>query len=241
MAVARSYEKYEIQGEPFKESGRWYVNVMAPKGLKKVRWYSDAERASQDRKTKISTTDLDFNARHAFGFGDAGYITLYQGDTEEIREWAQSVWPPRAWYNLIFDFYTPSNMEVENLPESIIPIKLSWEEVQEEGYHIKPYDKVREYVLSLIKHSYGIESIFQGTLNTWIERDLVVYSKQTVNSSYGEKHTYMLMDANQNFYQWTTNVKNYEIGTSMHLKMKVKTHTTIDNVKTTVVWYCKEN
>ena len=50
MAVAHSYEKFEIKGEPFKESGRWYVNVMAPKGLKKVRWYSDAERAAQDRK-----------------------------------------------------------------------------------------------------------------------------------------------------------------------------------------------
>lgn len=240
MAVARSYEKFEIQGEPFKESGRWYVNVMAPKGLKKVRWYSDAERAAQDRKAGVEESVFDFNAKHAFGFDEAGYITIYKGNTEEIRDWAQSVWPPRAWYNLIFDFYTPSSMEVKDLPASITPIKLTWEEVQDEGYHIKPYDTVREYVLSLIKDNYGAESTFQGTPNTWIERDLVVYSKQTANNSYGEKHTYMLMDANQNFYQWATNAKNYEVGTTIKLKMKIKSHTVVDNVKTTIVWYCKE-
>ena len=74
MTVARSYEKFEIQGEPFKESGRWYVNVMAPKGLKKVRWYSDAERAAQDRKAGVEEPVFDFNAKHAFGFDEAGYI-----------------------------------------------------------------------------------------------------------------------------------------------------------------------
>jgi hypothetical protein len=132
-------------------------------------------------------------------------------------------------------------MEVKDLPDSITPIKLTWEEVQEEGYHIKPYDTVREYVLSLIKDNYGKESTFQGTPNTWIERDLVVYSKQTEKNSYGEKHTFLLMDANQNFYQWATNAKNYEVGASMHLKMKVKSHTVVDNVKTTIVWYCKES
>ena len=43
MPVAKTYESLEMQGEPFKENGRMYVNVMTSKGLKKVRWYSDNE------------------------------------------------------------------------------------------------------------------------------------------------------------------------------------------------------
>ena len=38
MPVAKTYAKMELSGEPFKENGRMYVNVIAPKGLKKVRW-----------------------------------------------------------------------------------------------------------------------------------------------------------------------------------------------------------
>ena len=39
MAVAKTYAKMEISGEPFMENKRMYVNVISPKGLKKVRWY----------------------------------------------------------------------------------------------------------------------------------------------------------------------------------------------------------
>ena len=42
MAVAKTYEKMALVGEPFQENGKMYVNVQAPKGIKKVRWYSDA-------------------------------------------------------------------------------------------------------------------------------------------------------------------------------------------------------
>lgn len=243
MAVARSYEKYKIEGEPFKESGRWYVNVITPKGLKKVRWYSDAERAAQDKKAgaKSDVNDImDFNARHAFGFDEAGYITIFKGDEEVIRDWAQSVWPPRAWYNLTFGFHTPSKMEVTDLPDSIEPIRLTWEEVQDHDDRMKPHDVVHKYVMSLLKDNYGAESVFQGEVDTWIERDLAVFSKNTSTNHYGEKHTYVLIDANQNFYQWATNTKNYEVGTFVKLKMKVKSHSVIDEVNTTVVWYCKE-
>ena len=43
MPVAKTYAKCEIEGEVFIENKRAYVNVKTAKGLKKVRWYSDAE------------------------------------------------------------------------------------------------------------------------------------------------------------------------------------------------------
>ena len=78
MAVAKTYAKMEISGEPFMENKRMYVNVISPKGLKKVRWYSDAEyhRMYPGEVTENGKHDImDFNARFVFGFGDAGYIT----------------------------------------------------------------------------------------------------------------------------------------------------------------------
>ena len=76
MAVAKTYAKMEISGEPFMENKRMYVNVVSPKGLKKVRWYSDAEYQRM-YPGEVATNDImDFNARHAFGFGDLGYITI---------------------------------------------------------------------------------------------------------------------------------------------------------------------
>ncbi len=76
MAVAKSYEKMEIVGEPFQQDGKMYVNVIGPckrcggsghysynpkdgtvcfgcggSGKEKlsVRWYTDAQRAAMDR------------------------------------------------------------------------------------------------------------------------------------------------------------------------------------------------
>lgn len=53
MPTARTYDRYSLDGEPFKENGRMYVYVMMPNGNKKVRWYTEAERAAQDRKAGI--------------------------------------------------------------------------------------------------------------------------------------------------------------------------------------------
>ena len=94
MAVARTYEKFPIDGEPFTESGRLYVNIITPSGKKKVRWYSDAERARMDKAAGIAPAEkdlMDFNARHAFGFDEAGYITLYRGNHNTIENYMELV------------------------------------------------------------------------------------------------------------------------------------------------------
>ena len=41
MPVAKSYQKYKIVGQPFKDNGKMYVVVMTDKGSHKtVRWYN---------------------------------------------------------------------------------------------------------------------------------------------------------------------------------------------------------
>ena len=118
MAVAKTYEKMALVGEPFQENGKMYVNVQAPKGQKKVRWYSDAEyrRMYPDA---VKNDIMDFNARHAFGFGPEGFITIYQG--RNLEDWADAE-HDHLRYNCTFGYYTPGRLELPILTNDIIPI-----------------------------------------------------------------------------------------------------------------------
>lgn len=233
MPVAKTYAHMEIQGEPFSENKRMYVNVLAPKGIKKVRWYSDAEYARMyPNEVK---DEPEFNAYRAFGFNDSDYITLYKG--RNVEEWAEND-RHNIWNNLVFGYYTPGRLELPNLTEGIEIVQLRWEQVAAKGNTMKPAEEVQKIVQSLIGMVSNSE--YQGEKDEWIQKEVVVREKKSRDSRYGEKHTYVLVDAENNTYVWETNTKDYAIDVAVSLKMKVKEHKEINGEKVTVVWYCKE-
>lgn len=235
MAVAKTYEKMALVGEPFQENGRMYVYVDAPKGQKKVRWYSDAEYRRMYPNAAVENDIMNFNARHAFGFGSEGYITLYKGSN--VEEWAEND-RRNIYYNLTFGYYTPGRLELPSLIDGIQPIQLKWEEVAAEGNKMRPHEEVQKLVASLINDT--SVSNYQGQVNEWIQKEVKVREKKTKDSRYGDKHTYTLEDSENNMYIWETGAKNYSITQTISLKMKVKEHKEINGAKVTVVWYCKE-
>lgn len=242
MAVARTYEKYQIKGEPFKENGHYYVYVIAPKGEKKVRWYSDAERARMDKAAGITVKEpdiMDFNARHTFGFGKLGYITLYKGKEEEIEIFVEQ---HQEWFrrNLTFGYYTPSFITINDYPSSITPIKLAWNDIMSHDDRMKPHEEVKKYVDSLLILDDARTSQYQGNENEWLQKAVTVREKKSNETHFGTKHTYYLVDAEGNTYIWETGAKDYARDSSVSLKMKVKAHKEINGEKCTVVWYCKE-
>ena len=237
MPVAKTYAKCEIEGEVFIENKRAYVNVKTAKGLKKVRWYSDAEYKRMYPDAVIEPQDImmTFNARHAFGFDDAGYITLYRGDEKVLEDWAQTSWPPRAWRNETFGFYTPAKLFPGAPPKGITPVKLTWDEVKQDDIHMKSHEEVKRYVDTLL---YGTDTpqTHKWDINEWIEKEVTIREKSTDESRFGTKHTYTMSDAENNTYIWTTGAKDFGLDVVVHLKMKVKEYK--DNA--VVVWYCKE-
>ena len=238
MPTAKTYEKFSLDGEPFKENGRMYVYVLAPKGKKKVRWYSEAE---YNKMYPEAVKEHDnFNARYAFGFRDEGFITLYKGNEDDIRAWAQAEWPPKAWYNTLFHFYTPGFMPIINLPDNIVPIKLTWDEVKENDTQMKSDTEVENYVMAQITDLVSNTSQFQGAENEWLEKEVTIRENKTNENYFGEKHTHVMCDAAGNTYIWETGAKNFEVGMAIKLKMKVKAHKEINGEKCTIVWYCKE-
>lgn len=233
MPVAKTYAHMEIQGEPFSENKRMYVNVLAPKGIKKVRWYSDAEYARMyPNEVK---DEPEFNAYRAFGFNDSDYITLYKG--RNVEEWAEND-RHNIWNNLIFGYYTPGRLELPNLSNGIEAVQLKWKQITAKDNSMKPVEEVQKIVQSLIGMVSNSE--YQGEEGTWIQKEVVVREKKSRDSHYGEKHTYVLVDAENNTYVWETNTKDYAIDVAVSLKMKVKEHKEINGEKVTVVWYCKE-
>ena len=232
MPVAKTYAPFAIDGEPFQENGRAYVNIITPKGLKKVRWYTDAE---YKRMYPDAIVEHHFNARHAFGFGDKGYITLYKGN--DVKEWAEND-RTNIWFNLIFGYYTPSKLETPKILNNIEAVRLNWQDVNINDTEIKPCEEVQKLVASLLSDESA--STFQGTVNEWLQKTVTVNEKQSQDSRFGTKYTYILSDDNDNIYVWETGAKDYPIAKVVSLKMKVKEHKEMDNKKVTVVWYCKE-
>lgn len=229
----------EISGEPFKENGRMYVNVLAPKGLKKVRWYSDAEYRRMYPNEVIVNDIMDFDARSAFGFGDLGFITIYKGSQKSVENCAEA---NRSYFrrNLTFGYYTPSNLNFSNLPSDVTPIKLTWDEVKVNDTKMKPHEEVTRYVNSLLVLDSNGTSQYQGTKDEWLQKAVTVREKSSKESHFGTKHTYTLADAEGNLYVWETGAKDYQVDTSVSLKMKVKDHKEMNGNEVTVVWYCKE-
>ena len=240
MAVAKTYAKMEISGEPFMENKRMYVNVITTKGLKKVRWYSDAEyrRMYPNEVNENDKHDImDFNARHVFGFGNAGYITIYMGNEILIQEFVEN---HHEFFrrNLTFGYYTPSHISVCTLPDDIKPIRLMWEEVMDHDDRMKPHPEVQKIVaakLGTLNHSK-----YQGVVNEWLQKTVKVTKKTSKESHYGTKHTYTLEDPESNTYIWETGARDFVCDQTISLKMKVKEHKEIDGNEVTVVWYCKE-
>lgn len=284
MAVAKSYENMEILGQPFEDEGKMYVKVKGKcprcggsghysynqidgtrcygcmgSGIKtmNVRWYTDKERAAQDRAAERRAEKataakearrVKFAARNAFGFGELGFITLYKGDLQVISEYFKSFTIDEAghraaWYNTIFHWYTPSKMDVpENLPEGVEAVRLDWDDVRdetdEENLQMKDNEFVEAYVNSLI--SEPSKSEYQGNVGEWMVKTVTVTKNVTLNSRYGESHMHILEDEDGNVYVWTTGSKNIDADRVITLKMKVKDHKDYKGTKQTIVWYCKE-
>ena len=237
MPVAKSYANMEILCEPFKDGKSLYVKVKSPKGEKKVRWYSDAEYRRMYPNEVKENDIMDFNARHVFGFGSAGYITIYRGDELALQECVENHHESFR-HNLTFGYYTPSHISVCALPTGISPIMLKWEEVMDHDDRMKPHDVVQKIVAE--KLGTNSKSAYQGAVNDWITKTVSVRTKKTDETRFGSKHTYTLADSEDNLYIWQTGAKDYQSGQTVSLKMKVKEHKEIDGVPTTVVWYCKE-
>ena len=215
-----------------------------------VRWYTDKQREALDRaaekraaakEAKIQERHFKFAARNAFGFGEAGFITLFKGDSTILNEWAHETDPCRARYNTLFGWFCPSKLEIVNLPAEITPIVLKWDDVRNlndpENLTMRDDAEVSKLIHELLDDL--SKSEYQGEVGDWLERKVTIKKNVPVDGRFGESRVHIMEDADGNEYVWITASKNLEVGYKCVMRMKVKEHKEYNGVKQTIVYYCK--
>ena len=220
--------------------------------VKEVRWYTDKQREALDRAAekraaakavKVEERRVKFAARNAFGFGEAGYITLFKGNQSVINEWAHETDPCRARFNMLFGWFCPSKLQYENLPEGIEPIRLEWADVCNPDDPENLTIRDDEFVKDFIKKLFGepeVHSEYQGEVGDWLDKVVKIVKNVEVDGRYGLSRVHIMEDEDGNQYVWITASKNLPVDTSIRMRMKVKEHKEYNGVKQTVVYYCKE-
>lgn len=234
MPVAKTYESWEVLEGPYAKNNRNYMKVKSPTGVvKEVRFYSCSEyyRMYPSKKKAVPQ-------REVLGFGDAGYITIYLGNTYENLSWFKA--EPECRYHKIWGWYTPSDKELpEDIPEGISTARLEWEKVVDGNgttvNETKAQDAVNE-----IKYA-NVESVseYVGEIGSREEFTLTVKKAIAIYGAYGTSTMHIMEDEDGNVFVWTTAAKDLEEGATYVLKGTIKDHKEYRGVKQTVLTRCK--
>ena len=158
MAVAKSYESYNIIGEPFIENSKPYVLIDFKGKEKKVRWYSDKEYTklygTSNTNSDTTTSSSGVKAK-PLGF-DKGYITVFNGLNVKNRDFL----PRECRYTRLWGWYLPSCFEdIAELPNGIAPIKLYWQDICDETSCLDTEKMKKLFVHIGFKPYFDIESL----------------------------------------------------------------------------------
>lgn len=221
----------------------------------KVRWYTDSQRESMDRaaeKRAVKAAEkkeerrIRWSDRNKFGFGEAGFITLYKGNMDIISDYFKSFTVDEAghraaWYSPIFHWYTPSNMSVPtDLPEGVETVRLEWDAVRdesdEENLRMVETKDLESIITKLICEP--SPSRYQGKIGEWLECEVTVQKNIALYGGYYSASNMYILTDGTNIYVWTTS-KQLEEGATFNLRMKVKDHREYKGEQQTVVYYCR--
>lgn len=233
MAVAKSYEKYKITEGPFEENKRMYVIL---ENGKKVRWYTDSQRAAMDKKTVKPVCSDSFSHYKAFGFGPNNFITIFKGNKKIIDEWASPREEVR--FATFLGWYVPCTYQITDLPDGVESVMLPWDMVKADDIHMREYDEISKIVENLTNIVTN-NSTYQGIVGEWLDRNVTIKKNVPVDGHFGESRVHIMEDNDGNEYVWITASKNLEAGFKCVMHMKVKEHKEYNDVEQTVVYYCK--
>ena len=218
--VAKSFQEFEMLGEPFLVDKKMYIKVKNPKTgtIRSVRWYTDKEYAKLYPDAVPRSTDPYFKPqKEVLGF-TKGYITIFKGDTYRHLDWFRlSICRYAKWWG----WYVISTDRIpEDLPEDLEPIQLPWERVGDENGTLKSDDTVKEVIESII---YGdSESSWVGSIGERLELTLTVDRNIPLENYHGHSSMHIMKDVDGNIFIWTTAAKCWAAGTVHHIRGTIK-------------------
>lgn len=235
MPVAKSYLGSKIlDGPVFGRGGKQYVTIELNNGtVKTVRWYTNSEWKQMYPELASMIEGNDVNYRKILGFDDAGYITIYYGDTYKNLDWFKT--EPSCRYHKIFGWYTPSNEDIPNeLPEGVETAQLAWDDICD-GSKVDE-DRARQVIEELTAKPSA--SQFVGEIGQRLEFFLTVDRKVELAGMYGISIMHIMHDEDGNVFIWTTASKSLDTDVEYHIRGTIKDHRTYKNVQQTVLTRC---
>lgn len=230
--VAKSYQNSLQIGEVFTVGKKDYIKIETPSGeIKQVRAYSEEEYekyygAVPDEKPPV-------NRKEILGFKN-GFITIFKGDTYSCKDWFKK---HGAKYTRYWGWGFAGQAPSE-LPEGVEPIRLEWDSVAFDEDNLKPVDKIKEVVDSLIYDE--SPSKFVGAVGQRIEVEVTVVKTIPIDGFYGTTILHNMMDEDGNVYVWFTSSRCWEEGTYHRIRGTVKEHKAYKGVNQTVLTRCKD-
>ena len=237
--VAKSYKDLEQVSEIYNVDGKQYVKVRLNNGaIKTVRAYTEKEYKSYLARSNgdVVIVNPGKSKREIFGFGDAGFIYLFIGNTYDNLDWLK--WSPCR-YSRQFGWYLPSTVEIPSpIPEGLTYIKLNWEEVcAEDNFNLKPENEIIKITDKL---RYPIDSSKNiGEIGDKLELTLKCEKVVPVESMYNISNFHIFRDKDNNCFTWNTTARTLTEGQIYHLRGTVKGHTTYHNCAQTVLSNCR--
>lgn len=230
MPVAKSYQSFKIDGEPFTTNGRQYVKLS---NGKTVRWYSDSEyqklypEAVKIEKPKRSLKDV-------LGFSE-GFISIFKGDTYANLEWFQDTQETR--YNKIWGWFVPSEVKMpQDVPLGLEVVRLEWSAIASDDNTLRLESVIKAAVDAVTCDPSPSQHI--GKIGDRLDVEVKVVKAIQSDGYYGHSTFHIFEDANQNIYTWNTATKSLPVGNQYTIRGTVKNHETYKGAAQTALTRC---
>ena len=241
--VAKTYQDWPKESQPFQVNNKWYITVRSPKGApKNVRVYSEKEYKKMYSGEDICGSPVPQNGstepkpngpvvKNILGF-EKGYIWIFKGDLENAEYWFSK--SPECRFHVTFGWYVVSTENIPfDMPCCIEAVKLPWEKIGNADGTLLPKSIV-EAAINDICYG-GHPSQHQGNLGDRLE--IQVWVARVINlgeTQYGTKYMYIFHDTQENEYTWTTSVcKTWVAGDAVTIRGTVKDHVTYQGIAQT--------
>lgn len=236
MPVAKSYACLNKIGEPYNKNGKMYILVETKSGSQKeVRWYSDKEYARMYPGEVVEINPITkISQRKVLGFGDAGYITIFKGNSYPYKEWLKE---NGATYTRLWGWSIASDKPVPELPEELVAVRLNWSDVCADDKNLKNEDAIKAFVETII-YEPGV-SEYQGEIGERLDLYLTVDKVIVSDNYFGVNYFHIFSDEIGNIYSWSTSAKQLEEEKEYHIVGTVKEHKVYKGNQQTILTRCK--
>lgn len=238
--VAKRYTDYPRESEVYVVDGKMYINVrFKNNAVKPVRAYTQTEYQKLYPAATIEVKDPYYKPlRDILGFGDKGYITIFDGNIEIVGDWFKANKDCR--YHNTWGWYIVSDVEVPaDLPYGITPIKLEWKNISTGPDTLRPKAAIIDHIVSLTTTPTS-ESEYVGTIGERIELTVSIEKVCQFEGQYGFSNYHVMKSTDGNVFIWNTASKNWGTGTIHHIRGTVKDFKEYNGIKETVLIRCSE-